>query len=625
MTMRIAKWTAPAALALGTATFAAAGSERPNLIALSGQAAPVPEAGVTFQSVDYAAINNAGQVVFQGKLQGNSITPLNDGGYFRASAPSNVSVAAREGDPIENYPGDTLTLSTFWPSSFNDAGQVAFTGRVTTLLTVITNAAFVSPAKGGPVHALAVQNAEYPDGSGERWGSNFGVALNDAGQAGVADRFRSIWTGSSAASLQRLAGSGDDAGTGAGDTIYDLGSGLRMNNSMVAVNARLSTGGGTANASAVLAGFGKNAIVIARSGQLAPADSAGATFKTVTLQGLSLGHRTLVHATLEGPGISTANDTGLWRFPNPLSLSPEGPFKIVQEGDPAPGFGEGAKFGPITSDALFPGDALALFSASVTGAGANNFGVWEWLGNRTLKRLISVGDTVAGAPAGTTVGAVYYKAANGAGQASFGGVLSDQHAAIFGYDPTLGRVLLVKEGDAVEVAPGDVRTIKQLGLSYGGLGRMTGGTGHDGLITPLNDAGLIAFQATFTDGSQAILTVRVPVAGDATNDGIVNSTDFHILLDNFDKPPAAPDRSRADFNLDGRVTFADFQLLESNFGRTPPGISSPVGAADYAELAQFAATAPEPAALAIVALAACGFARHRRRCRVTLPRQDPAL
>jgi hypothetical protein len=260
----------------------------------------------------------------------------------------------------------------------------------------------------------------------------------------------------------------------------------------------------------------------------------------------------------------------------------------------------------------------------VSGAGASNSGVWEWTGNRNLKRVIAVGDGVAGAPPGATVGAIYYKAVNAAGQASFGGALSNQKSAIFGYDPTLGRVLLVKEGDAVEVAPGDVRTIKQFGLSYGGLGRMFGGTGSDGLVTPLNDAGLVAFQATFTDDSQAILTVRIPVAGDATDDGIVNSADFHILLDHFDKPLDGPDRSKADFDLDGEVTFADFQLLESNFGHAPPGVASPVGAADYAELAQFAASVPEPgAALALIAVAALRPARRRRRLMVRT--QDPGL
>ena len=604
----IAKLIAPAVLA-ASSTLAAA-SERSSVIALSGQAAPVSETGVTFKTVDYPAINNAGQVVFQGRLQGGSVSPLNDLGYFMGSAPSALAVAARNGDSVENHHG-SLWLNTYWPSSFNDAGQLAFSGRVNTALTVIINAAFVTKPGGGAVHALAVQFQPYPDGSGDQWGGSLGVALNHRGTAAVLDRYSSLWSGSSAASLQLVARSGEPTNGPPDDTIYDLMPGrFRINDSGFAVlGARLATGGGTGIASAVLFGQGRsgpgNALEIVRSGRTAFGAPDGTTFGGVTLEGFSRANRTLVHAALQGPNISTANDTGLWQFPNPLSLSPEGPAKVVQEGDPAPGFGPGVTFGPIaTPGTIFTGDGRAVFKVGLRGV--SNFGVWEARAGSSPKRLLSVGDTVAGAPPGTTISSISYIAANAVGQATVGGT-----GAIFGYDPSLGAVLLVNQGDEVEVAPGDIRTIKHFGLSAGGLGRMIGGTGHDGLITPLNDAGVLSYQATFTDDSQAILTVRVPVAGDATNDGIVDAQDFHILYENFAK--SGGDRALGDFNLDGKVNFGDFQMLERNFGRAPPGMSAGVSAADYAEMLAFGRSVPEPGGMGIVALAVVGGLTRRRR------------
>jgi hypothetical protein len=88
------------------------------------------------------------------------------------------------------------------------------------------------------------------------------------------------------------------------------------------------------------------------------------------------------------------------------------------------------------------------------------------------------------------------------------------------------------------------------------------------------------------------------------------------LRDGFGKNFPGGDRSAGDFNLDGTVDFVDFQVLERNFGYAPMGLSSDVRAADFAELASFAASVPEPAmALPLLATAAV-LGRNRRRRRL---------
>jgi hypothetical protein len=58
--------------------------------------------------------------------------------------------------------------------------------------------------------------------------------------------------------------------------------------------------------------------------------------------------------------------------------------------------------------------------------------------------------------------------------------------------------LVVRTGQQFEVAPGDFRTIQQLGF-YGGSGN------EDGVRSGFNDFNQLAFRASFTDGTSGIL------------------------------------------------------------------------------------------------------------------------
>jgi hypothetical protein len=81
------------------------------------------------------------------------------------------------------------------------------------------------------------------------------------------------------------------------------------------------------------------------------------------------------------------------------------------------------------------------------------------------------------------------------------GISDANDTALFLATPGAAPVMVVREGDGIDVGNGDVRIIRELG---------TGG-GRESYL--LNDAGQVAFRATFTDGSSGVfVTVPEPSA-----------------------------------------------------------------------------------------------------------------
>jgi len=80
-------------------------------------------------------------------------------------------------------------------------------------------------------------------------------------------------------------------------------------------------------------------------------------------------------------------------------------------------------------------------------------------------------------------------------------------------------------------------------------------------------------QITLVPGANT-LTTSVLREGDASNDNIVNITDFSILAATFGKTISTSGfDGRADFNEDNTVNISDFSLLAANFGQS--GASAP--------------------------------------------------
>jgi hypothetical protein len=136
---------------------------------------------------------------------------------------------------------------------------------------------------------------------------------------------------------------------------------------------------------------------------------------------------------------------------------------------------------------------------------------------------------------------------------------------------------------------------------------MSYGLGYADYADPGNPAGLSSGQ----------IEIMYTLYGDANLDGKVNGTDFNLMATNFNQA-VTNGWDKGDFNYDNKVNGNDFVLLAANFNQFAS--QSDVSAADVAALDNFAAAngislenVPEPASLAIIALAGSQTFRRRRR------------
>ncbi|MEL7237915.1 MAG: choice-of-anchor tandem repeat NxxGxxAF-containing protein, partial [Planctomycetota bacterium] len=91
----------------------------------TGQAAP--DANGSFSSVDFPALNDAGQAAFTASLTGTAGGGSGDSGVFLGDG-STLTRIARAGQVAADANG---SFSYFTSPALNDAGHVAFLGRLT--------------------------------------------------------------------------------------------------------------------------------------------------------------------------------------------------------------------------------------------------------------------------------------------------------------------------------------------------------------------------------------------------------------------------------------------------------------------------------------------------------------
>jgi hypothetical protein len=259
-----------------------------------------------------------------------------------------------------------------------------------------------------------------------------------------------------------------------------------------------------------------------------------------------------------------------------------------------------------------------IVSASVIGpdpAGQSLGSVLVWKDD-TLRPVLTDNDSAPGIDPGIKVSAIAMQNLNSSGESlvtatlSGPGVDATNNSALWATDPLGHFQLIARTGDAQKINGVD-RLVKQVNFSMPHLG--------DASVPAMNDAGQVAYQLKFTDGSVANMLATLPsvIAGDADNDLGVDIKDFDILVDHYGQPGTRVD---GDFDYDGLVTFQDFQILRGDFGMAYDGTSVPVSDGDWATLDAFAQTVPEPsgALLSAVATAAAvasrrsGYRRRRR-------------
>jgi len=139
------------------------------------------------------------------------------------------------------------------------------------------------------------------------------------------------------------------------------------------------------------------------------------------------------------------------------------------------------------------------------------------------------------------------------------------------------------------------------------MSALTAGRLTSSLLTPDSAIGYgeasdlySSFPAVFAGesiDSTTLLFART-VIGDASLDGLVNSTDFNLLAGHYGQAASAR-WTQGDFNRDGKVNTLDFNLLAGHFGQSLPA-SAALGA-----------VVPEPSSVIVLSGAAILFRRRK--------------
>lgn len=443
------------------------------LVALAGDAAPGTNGA--FTSFVPPAINSAGKTLFFAQLSGASISSLNDRGIWTGAAPNDLEVVVRRGDAAPGAPAGAQFLVTYVPPPLlNSAGATAFLDGIAGGGAVDLNDEGLWT--GGPDGLkLAVREGSHLDGSSQalEWSNLKGPALNDAGQVAFY------------AAPRGAIGEDSPEGIYVG-TPGDLGP-------------------------------------VAQSGDPAVAAGVGFTFdRFYGPVALNSGGRTAFLASVRPQNVHTISDLGLWsEGSGELTL-------LARRGEAAPGALKGEVFATFGSPVLNKAGHVALF-AQLGGPDVNNsndssIGVERPSG---LELVAREGGAAPGASAGVVFSGLQpfsNPSMNAVGQILFAarlagdGVDSTNDLGLWATDLDGTQTLIAREGDSLEVSPGNYRTISTLTFIGNTLDTtLVQATGNeDGRRSGFNDRGQVAFHASFSDGTSGIFVsdlVAVPEPG----------------------------------------------------------------------------------------------------------------
>jgi len=430
-----------------------------SLIALQGEDAPgTIDAQYLSFSDNRPALTEDGTVLFDAKLTGPGVMSFqNDKGLWKGQ-PGAVQKLIRTGDPAPIIPQVTIASVSLF---LGGAHRMSASGR-TAFPTVLT-----------------------------------GFGASDADDT-------AIFNGS-VGMLQLLAREGDQAPGTADGIIYDslLGSTPRINASgTLAFQGEVrgfDFGVRDENDEFIWSGQSANPAVVIRESNVAPGTGVG--FADLRPPAINSGGTLAFRSGLYSGNVD--DDTALW-LTNPLRL-------IAREGDTAPGTG-GASFGDFTTTDMFLNDlGQVAFEAIIEGPdvlASTDSAIYT--GNADQLTLFArEGDQAPGYVDGVRFRELRFRSPllNSAGQVVLyaevtgTGINNNNNGGIWVAEVGGPTRLLVRDGQMVTVAPGDVRTIREI-RAFGG-----GGDG-DGTTTRFNDAGQLVFVVVFSDFSWGLVTVQ---------------------------------------------------------------------------------------------------------------------
>lgn len=452
------------------------GSGSLKLVARSG----LPAIG-TPNGVNYGAyflrplLNSSGKVVFLANLTGGGINNTNDAGIWYEDA-GTLALIAREGD-----------------HAFGTASGVSYGDLGTPLLNSAGHIAFGSTLVGEGINST----------------NNYGIWSEGSG------------------SLELIARTGNHAPhTPSGVTFREFIRPSLTLNSIGQMAFLAGLAGATVNSSndqGIWLGGSSSLTLLVREGDFVPGTPIGTYLSSLNSPAINSASQVAFSGTYSGSEFGS----GIW------STTSDSLRLVARYGTPAPGMPNGVVFSLSFSDPVLNLSGQTAFSAVLSGPGINSsnaYSIWSE-GSGTLALVARTGDHAPGTPAGVTFKWIFENPQlNSAGKVAFiteltgSGVNLTNDVGIWAEDATGSLQLIAREGDQLEVAPGDFRTIQYLNF-YENFSNNS-----DDHPSGFNDLGQLVFSAYFTDRTSGVfvsnLVAYLPVPGDFDGDGNVDGRDF---------------------------------------------------------------------------------------------------
>lgn len=546
------------------------------------------------------ALNNSRQFAFTGEMQIGlgGVNSSNDTGIWSSGGSGALSLVAREGSPAPDVP-DGAVFSYFRTDPLlNDAGEVAFVARLRTGAGGVTasNDEAVWSQRNGRLSLFAREGSQAP---GASVGANFDrffastyansyIAFNNQGQtvvnaslvSGVAgitdDNDTGLWSDPQGVLTLVLLEGAQAPGLPVGAVFDDFGppwtSPVLNSAGQVAVRANLRTGTGgvvSSNDSGIWFGDPGAMGLVVREGDAAHGVPPGSYFSGFGEATINDVGGLLFRGSLRRGlgGVTVDNDDGLWttRKGDALEL-------LAREGEQVSGAAFGINYGAFYYYALNNEGQSASTGYLQLGSGGvtseNDAVVFAELSG-SLGILAREGDYAPGTFNGEVFSAFDSPMLNSAGQLAFYGklktgiadVTSSNDEGIWAQDIFGSLKLIVREGDLLEVNPGEFATINNL--------QFHGYTGNgDGQRSIFNDRGELAFwaQAGSSNGVFISDSVTTPFSAADFNDNyLVEAEDLARWQSAFGMSVGAI-HGMGDADYNGAVNGSDFLTWQRQYG-----------------------------------------------------------
>ena len=515
-------------------------------VALTGDSAPGTPPDVDFSLfLGDPVIDGAGHCAFIARLTGPDVGSSNDDGLWTEGSGS-LALLAREGNQAPGQPAGVLFgtchAGTLCPPVMNNVGNTAF------LIALSDRGNGIWVHRSGTLSLVAQTGSQAPGlPAGVNLLTVVNLVLNDSGKVAFSSFLEGTGVDAtnnyavyseglgSVAPVARLGdrAPGTPEGVIFGDGSHLLSSAAIGGAGQTPMKAYLSGPGVIpglgGNAQGIWSGGPGSLELIARAGDPAPGLGEGVnfhTFSTALTTIINGAGQTAFFAKLIGPDVDLANEGSIW------SEGSGSLTMVAREGSHAPGTAEGVNFFNLLPGAMLNGAGRTAFAASLVGPGVNptnNRGVWSE-GSASLALVARTGSPAPGTAPGVTFVSIFPgPVTNGAGQIAFTawligeGVDGSNHFGVWAEDRTGTLTLIIRAGDQLEVAPGEVRTVSRLFMTSGETA-ISGG--EDGRESNFNDAGQLAFRVIFTDLSGGIFVSSFSAPDDCNGNGIPDESDI---------------------------------------------------------------------------------------------------